>query len=60
MQNRMRQWIQTAIRCVRDGQGLAEYGLILVLISVASIAILSVLGASITSLYSYVQFVWPV
>jgi Flp pilus assembly pilin Flp len=60
MQNRIRQWIQAAIRYVQDGQGLVEYSLILVLIAMASIAILSVLGGTVNSLYSHVQSVWPV
>jgi len=34
------------------GQGLVEYALIIVLISVVSIAILSVLGNSVSSVFS--------
>ena len=34
------------------GQGLVEYALILVLISVAAVVILNTLGASITSVFS--------
>ena len=36
------------------GQGLVEYGLILVLISVVSIAIMTTIGGQITSLFTTV------
>jgi Flp pilus assembly pilin Flp len=39
-------------RRVQQGQGLVEYALIIVLISIAAIAILSTLGSSISVLYS--------
>lgn len=60
MQSRIRQWIQQVIRCVQSGQGLVEYSLILVLISIVSLLILSVLGGTVTSLYSQVMSAWPV
>lgn len=44
---------------VQAGQGLAEYGLIVTLISVAAIAIVSVLGTSVGSLYSQAHAVFP-
>jgi Flp pilus assembly pilin Flp len=37
---------------VQQGQGLVEYGLLLVLIAIASVAILSALGNNISVLYS--------
>jgi Flp pilus assembly pilin Flp len=37
---------------VQQGQGLVEYALIIVLISIAAVAILSTLGSSISVLYS--------
>jgi len=52
MQSRTRRRIATAIRKAQKGQGLVEYALLLVLISIASIAILSTLGTSIGVLYS--------
>lgn len=35
-----------------DGQGLLEYGLVLVLVAVAIVAILTVLGPQIGNMYS--------
>ena len=35
------------------GQGLVEYGLVLVLVSVASIVIMQILGLSIFDLFEY-------
>ena len=40
-------------------QGLVEYGLILVLVSVAAIVIMQVLGTSVISLYSQATTVFP-
>ena len=40
-------WLQT--RAAEDGQGLAEYGLILALIAVVAIAALTGLGSGISS-----------
>ena len=37
---------------VEDGQGLAEYAIILVLIAVAVIAILAIFGTQVSTLYS--------
>ncbi|WP_291990958.1 SUMF1/EgtB/PvdO family nonheme iron enzyme, partial [Luteitalea sp.] len=47
-----RRRITAAIRKAQRGQGLVEYALLLVLIAIASIAILSTLGTSIGVLYS--------
>lgn len=52
MQSRIDRWIRDAMRSSQSGQGLVEYALLLVLLSIASIAILSALGSSITVLYS--------
>jgi Flp pilus assembly pilin Flp len=48
----MNRWLRDAMRRVKRGQGLVEYALLLVLISIASIAILSALGSNISVLYS--------
>ncbi len=37
-----------------DGQGLVEYALILVLISVASIAVMQVLGTTVSGVFSQI------
>jgi pilus assembly protein Flp/PilA len=49
--------IQTIKAVLNDqqGQGLAEYALILALVSVISIAILTTLGKSISSVFSEVN-----
>ena len=52
MQSRFTQWLRQVTRRVRQGQGLVEYALLLVLITIASIAMLSALGSSISVLYS--------
>jgi pilus assembly protein Flp/PilA len=38
-----------------EGQGLVEYGLILVLIMVVVVAVLTVLGSKVSSLYSSIN-----
>ena len=52
MQRQLRQWLHQAIRRVLRGQGLVEYALLLVLISIACITALSALGSGISTLYS--------
>ncbi|HZO30467.1 MAG TPA: Flp family type IVb pilin [Chloroflexota bacterium] len=52
MQARLRRWLHQTVRRVLKGQGLVEYALLLVLISLACIAILSALGSNISVLYS--------
>ena len=52
MQSRIDRWIRAVMRSPQSGQGLVEYALLLVLLSIASIAILSALGSSISILYS--------
>ena len=45
----------TALRNGEEGQAMVEYALILALVSVAAVAILSVLGNSVSSLFSEVN-----
>ena len=59
MLSRISRWIREAARRVQRGQGLVEYGLLLVLVSIAAIAIMAVLGTSVTSLYSHAANVFP-
>lgn len=59
MQSQICQGIRRAELTWQRGQGLAEYGLILVLIAVAATAVLSVLGGSVSSLYSYASATFP-
>jgi Flp pilus assembly pilin Flp len=59
MRRRFCQWLRQATRRVQQGQGLVEYGLLATLISIAAIAIMSVMGTSITSLYSQASTVFP-
>jgi pilus assembly protein Flp/PilA len=42
-----------------DGQGLVEYGLILVLIAIAVVALVSVFGSQVQDLYSEVMSKLP-
>ena len=52
MRSQISQWLRQAVRRVLKGQGLVEYALLLVLISLACVAILSALGSNISILYS--------
>ena len=52
MRSRFSEWLRQAMRRVLKGQGLVEYALLLVLISLACFAILSALGNNISVLYS--------
>ena len=52
MRSRFSRWLGKARRRVQRGQGLVEYALLIVLISIASVVILSALGSNITILYS--------
>ena len=59
MRSRLQRWIGDAMRRVQRGQGLIEYGLLITLISVAAVAIMTILGTSVTSLYARVPAVFP-
>jgi Flp pilus assembly pilin Flp len=59
MRSRIEHWLRDAVRRVQRGQGLVEYGLLITLISVAAIAIMAVLGGSVTSLYAQATSVFP-
>ena len=52
-------WIHRALLQARRAQGLVEYGLIMMLVSVAAIVIMQVLGTSVISLYSKANGVFP-
>jgi len=45
----------TALRDGEEGQAMVEYALILALVSVAAVAILSVLGTSVSSIFSEIN-----
>ena len=47
------------VRTHEEGQGLVEYGLVLVLIAVVVAAILSLLGDQISALFSEVVTMFP-
>lgn len=48
----MREWLSKFLSVAEKGQGLVEYALIVVLISVVSIAILTTVGTSVSSVFS--------
>jgi len=45
----------TALRDGEEGQAMVEYALILALVSVAAVGILSVLGTSVSSIFSVIN-----
>jgi pilus assembly protein Flp/PilA len=45
----------TALRNGEEGQAMVEYALILALVSVAAVGILSVLGTSVSSIFSSIN-----
>jgi hypothetical protein len=56
---RISQLLRDLVSRAQRAQGLAEYGLILVLVSVAAILTMMALGSSVTSFYSYAVTVFP-
>ena len=48
----MREWLSKFLSVAEKGQGLVEYALIVVLISVVSIAILTTVGSSVSSVFT--------
>ena len=48
----MLQWASMYLSDSEEGQGLVEYALIIVLISVISITVLATLGTSVSSVFS--------
>jgi Flp pilus assembly pilin Flp len=56
VQAQIERWRQVASQLRQKGQGLAEYGLLLVLIAVACVATVTALGTSVVSLYSKASF----
>ena len=48
----MREWLSKFLSVAEKGQGLVEYALIVVLISVVSIAILTTVGTSVSSVFT--------
>jgi len=56
---RISQWLLGLMLRVQRGQGLVEYGLILVLVSITAIVIMQVMGTSVTSLYSRATTAFP-
>jgi len=59
MPSRFWHWLRSLTSQFQQGQGLAEYGLLLVLMAVACVAILTVVGRSIDGLYSQFAAVFP-
>ena len=52
MSNVVAWWIRALLNRHEAGQGLVEYALIVVLIAVVSIAILTTLGTTVSSVFS--------
>lgn len=52
MLNLMLQWASMYLSDSEEGQGLVEYALIIVLISIVSITILATLGGSVSSVFT--------
>ena len=48
----MREWLNKFLSVAEKGQGLVEYALIVVLISVVSIAILTQVGSSVSTVFT--------
>jgi hypothetical protein len=54
MRHRIIRLTRNATRCRHDGQGLAEYSLILLLSSIASVIVLGAIGVSLVGALSLV------
>jgi Flp pilus assembly pilin Flp len=52
MRSALSRWAHEALMQAHDAQGLVEYALLVVLISIACVTILSALGSNISVLYS--------
>ena len=52
MRDRMSRYAHVAAQAQQRGQGLAEYGLLLVLVAVVAVAAMAAFGTSVSSLYS--------
>jgi Flp pilus assembly pilin Flp len=59
MPSRFWHWLRTLSGQAQQGQGLAEYGLLVVLVAVACVAIMTVVGNSVNGLYSHFAAVFP-
>jgi Flp pilus assembly pilin Flp len=51
--------MRTAQVLWQQGQGLAEYAILITLVAVASIAIMAILGGTVFSLYSHASVTFP-
>jgi Flp pilus assembly pilin Flp len=56
---RINQWLLGLMLRAQRAQGLVEYGLILMLVSIAAIVIMQIMGNSVTSLYSRATTAFP-
>jgi Flp pilus assembly pilin Flp len=59
MSSRFWHWLRSLSSQVQKGQGLAEYGLLLVLVAVACVAIMTTIGRRVDGLYSHFASVFP-
>lgn len=59
MPSRFWNWLRSLPSRTQQAQGLAEYGLLLVLMGVACVAILSTMGRTVDGLYSHFASVFP-
>jgi pilus assembly protein Flp/PilA len=59
MRIRLSRRVHQAMGRVQAGQGLAEYGLIITVVSIAAVLIMSLMGTSVNSLYSHASAVFP-
>ena len=59
MRSSFRRAIRGVMSRVQRAQGLVEYGLIVMLISISAIVIMQVMGTSVSSLYSRATVAFP-